>query len=90
MNSLFTAHHHLPSRTRAEVAPTVHGWALAFWRAVVTSQSHTATSLRATAGAKAKKIEAIFQKLSRAKWRQCIGASALEGKAAKPRRLAYH
>ena len=53
VSSLFTTHHHLPSRTRAVVAPIVHGWAMAFWRAVTTSQNHTANSFRAMAGAKA-------------------------------------
>ena len=42
------------------------------------------------AGAKAKKIEGTIHILTTGKWRQCIGATAIEGKAAKPNRLTYH
>ena len=74
--SMFRAHLHLPSRTIRDVGPVMHSWATAFWRAVATAQANTAHSLRAMAGAKAKKIEGAALKLNMAKWKQVIGASS--------------
>ena len=81
---MFKVHLHLPSKVKLEVGPVVHSWATAFWRAVATMQVNTAHSLRAMAGAKAKTIEAATLKLNMAKWKQAIGASSGDGKAARP------
>jgi hypothetical protein len=87
--SMFKVHLHLPSKAKLEVGPVVHGWATAFWRAVASAQMNTAHSLRGMAGAKARTIEAATLKLNMSKWKQAIGASSAEGKAAKPNRLSY-
>ena len=49
-------------------------------KAVATRQEHTARSLGAMAGAKAKKLEAATLALNTAKWKNAIGATSREGR----------